>query len=133
MQQWQTNWPSLNQQLHLQNRVLVLSIHILNTLFITHCIHHQHFNNTDILQYLSIKCILLARPVEPYYQKTIAKCDLKFFKLLCCHLSNIAVVFYKDLLPTSKNNVRKLNECSHIMYCMEISTWEQLLFTLYLT
>lgn len=133
MQQWHTNWLSLNQQPHLQNKVLVSSVHIVKTLFITHCIQQQKVNNTDILQYLCIKCILLARPVELYYQKTIPKCDLKFFRHLCCHLSIHAVVFYKDLLPTDKNNVRKLNECSHIMYCMEICTWEQLRFTLFLT
>lgn len=102
-------------------------------LFITHCIQHRNFNNTNILQYLCIKCIPFSRPVELYYQKTIPKCDLQLFKPLCCHLSNTAVVFYKNLLPTNKNNARKLNECSHITYCMEIRTWEQLLFTLYLT
>jgi hypothetical protein len=133
MQQWHTNWPSLNQQPHLQNKILVSSVHILNTLFISHNIQHQNFTNTDILQYLCIKCILLVRPVELYCHKAIPKCDLKFFKSLCCHLSNTAVVFYKDLLPTNENKVRKFNEWSHIMYCLEIRMWEQLLFTLYLT
>ena len=69
MQQWHTNWLSLNQQPHLQNKVLVSSVYIVKTLFITHCIQQQKVNNTDILQYLCIKCILLARGLLCYRSK----------------------------------------------------------------